>query len=538
MTVSAMVARSLLDFAVAKGVDRESLARQSRIDLAELGDPDSRVAFARFVALMRAAQVSCDDPALALHFGESVDASDVSIAHVMGGAAEMSEAMRMGNRYAPLAVDVETSGAGDRFQLHRERGEAWFIDTRRNPNEFPELTESAFARMACTMREAFNGRQAYTAVHVTHARPAYHTEYERIFRAPVVFSSDRNGFRLNQQLVASFAFPQTPAYARRVLKDHADALLEKLESAGSTKRRVEELLPSMLKSGDASMAAVAAQLYCSRQTLFRKLQAEGVTFEETLDDLRRRLATDYLDAKKVSVKETARLIGYSDAAAFSRAFKRWTGRSPRKYLAECVARGAATAIVLMLVGTALACGRGTERSADSQSFAIDGANGKATDSIAVRGPDDGGHVNDSAFALPPESQARHFVRSDNGFVKVGSSAADLSVWSRDRWVTPLVVRFTPPHADGEYPPQWRYYFGDTTRVEVSWSDGQNGCAESASVILRWEIVRGTVVRSSRQVFDQDHQELSPTSCVLGQGDQFYLSPSWPALQRRLRFQVP
>jgi AraC-like DNA-binding protein len=332
MTVSAMVARSLMDFAVAKGADRECLARQSLIDLAELEHPDGRIAFARYVALMRAAQLSCDDPALALHFGESVDASDVSIAHVMGGAAEMSEAMRMGNRYAPLAVDVETDGAGGRFQLHRERGEAWFIDTRRNPNEFPELTESAFARMACTMREALDGRQAYTAVHVTHARPEYHAEYERIFRAPVVFSSDRNGLLLDQELIASFSFPKTTAYTRRVLEEHADALLEKLESAGSIKRRVEELLPSMLKSGDASMAAVAAQLCCSRQTLFRKLQAEGVTFERTLDDLRRRLATDYLVAKRVSVKEAARLIGYSDAAAFSRAFKRWTGRSPRKYL--------------------------------------------------------------------------------------------------------------------------------------------------------------------------------------------------------------
>lgn len=294
----------------------------------------------------------------------------------------------------------------------------------------------------------------------------------------------------------------------------------------------------MLKSGDASMGAVAAQLHCSRQTLFRKLRAEGVTFEETLDDLRRRLATDYLDAKKVSVKETARLIGYSDAAAFSRAFKRWTGRSPRKYLAASVVRGAATAIVVIFAGTALACGRGAQRSADSQSVAIEGADGKAADSIAVRGPDDRGRVNGSAFALPPESQARHFARSDSGFVMVGSSAPDLSVWSRDGSDTPLIVRFTPPHADGEYPPRWRYYFGDTTRVEVRWIDGQNGCAESASVILRWEIVRGTVVRSGRQVFDQDHNEVSPASCVLGRGDQFYLSPSWPALQRRLRFQVP
>ena len=69
----------------------------------------------------------------------------------------------------------------------------------------------------------------------------------------------------------------------------------------------------------------------SRDTLYRRLKAEGVTFEQVLDGLRHRLALDYLSARKVSVNETAYLVGFADAAAFSRAFKRWTGISPRDY---------------------------------------------------------------------------------------------------------------------------------------------------------------------------------------------------------------
>ena len=67
----------------------------------------------------------------------------------------------------------------------------------------------------------------------------------------------------------------------------------------------------------------------SRQTLYRQLRAEGTSFERVLDDLRCRMALDYLGAKRVSVNETAYLVGFSDPAAFSRAFKRWTGISPR-----------------------------------------------------------------------------------------------------------------------------------------------------------------------------------------------------------------
>ena len=79
------------------------------------------------------------------------------------------------------------------------------------------------------------------------------------------------------------------------------------------------------------MATIARKLGYSRSTLHRRLAAEGETFEVILDDLRRRMALDYLDSRKVSVDEAAYLTGFSDASAFSRAFRRWTGTTPGKF---------------------------------------------------------------------------------------------------------------------------------------------------------------------------------------------------------------
>jgi AraC-like DNA-binding protein len=76
------------------------------------------------------------------------------------------------------------------------------------------------------------------------------------------------------------------------------------------------------------METIAGKMAISRQTLFRKLKAEGATFEKVLDELRHKMALNYLSERKVSVNETAYLVGFSDRAAFSRAFKRWTGTSP------------------------------------------------------------------------------------------------------------------------------------------------------------------------------------------------------------------
>jgi AraC-like DNA-binding protein len=328
LTVAGAV-RALMELAVSKGASRPALAERSRISCTDLEDADNRIPFSRYVALMRAGQELSNDPALALHFGEEVEASGISITHAMGGATNLVEAVTQGNRYAALAIEVEQDGTGDRFRLCRIDGQLWFVDARRNPNAFPELTESGFARMVCVTRRLTGGAPFVTAVHVTHAEPPYRAEYERIFRVPVTFESSRNALEIDEGILARCEFPSTPHYVTGVLRNHAEALLQKLERSQSIRDRVEQLLIPMLQTGKVSIEAIAGTLGLSRQTLFRRMRADGATFEYVLDELRHKLALNYLNVHKASVKQTARLVGYSDPSAFSRAFKRWTGVSPR-----------------------------------------------------------------------------------------------------------------------------------------------------------------------------------------------------------------
>lgn len=326
LTVAAGLARGLTQFAVSKGVDQDALLARAGIALADLQDQDNRLPYETYVALMRAAKELAHDPALALHYGAIDDFADISIVGLIAQASEtMLDAVIQLNRYRGLVIEVDCDG--DRFKIERDPNVLWLVDTRRNPNDFPELTESTFARMVCGGRR-FAPASLVKEVRVTHPAPSYRDEYDRVFQVPVTFGSDRNALALDHAW-ESFRVALQPRYVFGILSERADALQKKLEDSKTVRGRVESLLMPLLHTGDVSMDKIANKMALSRQTLFRKLKDEGATFEKVLDELRHKMALDYLNGKKASINEIAYLVGFSEAAAFSRAFKRWTGKSPR-----------------------------------------------------------------------------------------------------------------------------------------------------------------------------------------------------------------
>ena len=333
-TIAAGFAKAFLDFAVSRGADRRILIERSRIRPDDLTEEDNRVLLADYIALMKAGVELCNEPALALLFGEEVRLPDISIVGVLGRAETAEDARRQANRYSRLAVDEGDGETSDPLEFVREDGNVWLKFNSTLYVEHPLLTESAFAR--CVSGRGAQSEPGDGACHwpcpkafsFTHEEPSsYRAEYDRIFRVPLIFGSNKNAILFGEELL-SVRLPPTNRYVFRLVTEQAEVLLNRLDSSKSTRGRVESLLVPMLHTGEASIETIAGKLGVSRQTLFRKLKAEGVTFEKVLGELRHKLALHYLNGKKVSVNETAYLVGFSDPAAFSRAFKRWTGASP------------------------------------------------------------------------------------------------------------------------------------------------------------------------------------------------------------------
>jgi len=333
-TVSAGYANNLMQFAIARGARRDELAMYSGIRVEDLEDPDNRVPFPRYVALMTASKQLCGDPSLALHLGAAQDFKELSVVGLICYAAPtMGEALAELNRYGRLVAEVDVPGGDARFQIQPLGGNVWLVDTRRDPDSFPEMTESTWSRFIAETARHFPDAAFAKAVHVTHAAPDHRAEYERVLKVPVTFRSDKNAILIDVSWL-SIPLHNPNRYVFGVLSEHADRLLNSLETAKTVRGLVESLLLPVLHKGDVSMEQVAKQLGMGRQSLYRRLTAEHVSYEHLVDDLRRRMALGYLSAKKASVNETAYLVGFSDPSSFSRAFKRWTGASPRRWKAS------------------------------------------------------------------------------------------------------------------------------------------------------------------------------------------------------------
>jgi len=158
--------------------------------------------------------------------------------------------------------------------------------------------------------------------------PAHSAIYRRYFNCPMEFSSARTEIVLDRTLTTRIL-----PLANRVMAIQAEnSLFESLPVNGVALLPIR-LKKLLLKSYGAfpSLERAASTFGMSGRTLRRKLSDEGCSYQSILNDVRRQLSMELLNNQRDSVTEIAFLLGFSDASAFTKAFKKWTGMSPSQF---------------------------------------------------------------------------------------------------------------------------------------------------------------------------------------------------------------
>jgi AraC-like DNA-binding protein len=142
----------------------------------------------------------------------------------------------------------------------------------------------------------------------------------------VIFSSD----------VGSLAITSADPYLNSLLMKYCEEILSNRRTrADDWTTTVENAIAPLLPHAEATIDNVAQRLAMSPRTLTRRLQHEGSSFAKVLQNLRFQLARQYFREPGMSIAQLAWLLGYREPSAFSHAFKRWTGNSPRRLRLQC-----------------------------------------------------------------------------------------------------------------------------------------------------------------------------------------------------------
>jgi AraC-like DNA-binding protein len=168
------------------------------------------------------------------------------------------------------------------------------------------------------------------AVTFRHSRPDYAPEYAWLFQhSPVFFDQPRAGFHFDRRLLDKPVQQDERTLESVIRNGYLDLLDQDRKSASwaaQLRERIRHSLPEL-----PEFETLAQQLKMHPQTLRRRLAAEGVTYNEIKDEVRREAGEYYLRVQALSVAESAFRSGFSEASAFIRAFKRWHGMTPHAY---------------------------------------------------------------------------------------------------------------------------------------------------------------------------------------------------------------
>ena len=311
------------------GLDALGIARQAGVDLAAIPAPGERIEVDKIDSILGVAIPRIGDPAFGLVAARCWHPSELG---VLGYAWLSSSTLRTGLeravRYSRLVGERGVTEIDDVRQGLRVR----FWARRGNPAVAPVAAVFVDIIMAllldlCRMNAGASLRPA--AATLRRRKPGPADAYERFFGCPVQFGAEENTFVLsardadrplpsaNRQLAATFDRMLTEELAR----------LDKSDVVSRCRAAVLE----QLSSGEATAEAAAKRLHMSPRTLQRKLAEANTTYLQMVDDARKDLALRYVEDPRRSVTDITFSLGFSQPSAFTRAFRRWTGLSPRDY---------------------------------------------------------------------------------------------------------------------------------------------------------------------------------------------------------------
>ncbi|WP_250657456.1 AraC family transcriptional regulator [Alkalimarinus coralli] len=307
------------------GFSRQQVSDISGIDLSTLDLQDSRLPLDQYKTLWDTALKITNNPALGLELGQIFNASKIGlVGHIIFNSENLAKGLK---EYVRL-FSIVNEAISLNFETDEKYAYLRFIHL--NPEHYciPDMERSMVLSLY-RGKALFDSDIQWESVDFQHAQPDYVDKYQKVFNCPLNFNQNHCQIVFQRDYL-ELAPKQRNPYLGSAALEYANSMLKKLFRR-SYADKVKGLIAQSISTGEADVDHIAEKLNTSRQTLYRKLKAEGVSFQSLLEDVRFSTAKEQLRNSDRQLSEIAFSLGFSDLSAFSRAFKRWSGVTPKEY---------------------------------------------------------------------------------------------------------------------------------------------------------------------------------------------------------------
>lgn len=322
-TVSSLWIHALLLGADHQGIDRTVLLERAGIDSRLLEQPYARISLDQTMAIWQAIQSLLPDTDFGLLMGETVKPSHFQLFAVSLMHSETLEAaFEKSIRYTRVVSD------GGEYCLDKDDEEAWLVYLPQRPDFIRHQIDAVMVLLRSFVNWLVCKPLPLIRVEFAYPEPESLDNYQRIFQVPVHFGAKHNRLVFTSEILKeplAFSDDKLAAMHEHMLEQQL-ALLQQPDVVSVVEHMLRSA-PSLTLDRDK----VAGELHMTPRTLQRKLQDSATSFQQLLENERKRRACHLLTASDLSLSQISEALGFAESSAFSRAFKRWCQVSPLGY---------------------------------------------------------------------------------------------------------------------------------------------------------------------------------------------------------------
>lgn len=314
------------------GVTRAQLLQGTGLEDRDPTDLSGGMTETQHLVLIRNALRLSADPALGLVLGFNRHISTLeSYGFAIMCCETYGEAVRVGCEYQRTLGRF--SGRLLQLSMHLEGAEA-VMDIAIHPG-LGDLTtfavEDMLGNILSSTRWVTGHALPLREIRCAYPPPTHAAVYQRYFHCPIHFNAPHTQVRF----AATFLDTRLPMASSNAARIHLAQcqkriLDDPIPQQDTLVSQIRAQVTSTLANG-LSLEQCADRLAISPRTLRRKLQQRGLTYQKIVDEVRASLAQSYLQNTRLPVETIAERLGFNEPTSFSRAFKRWSGSSPRAF---------------------------------------------------------------------------------------------------------------------------------------------------------------------------------------------------------------